>query len=533
MKKYSWLSPVLILIFVLGTLIFLSPLFVPDSVTNWPIKKKLNLGLDLRGGIQIVLGLDTKGLTAAEIPDAVDSNIEIIRNRIDQFGVAEPTIQKIGEDRIVVQLPGAKDRTGAEDLVKRTAMLNFKLVATADEAQSVVTQIDDIIKTNPSMFPELIELERRENAELKKRGIEADSMASQNGMFKRLLVSADNTFSVSKNDVPVLQKLFADSLFASLVPKGYEFAFGSTGRNVKEAVDNRQLYVLKSAVQVSGSDLEKAKMMIGSSQDPNPQTANKPYISLEFNRTGARLFERVTADNTGKQLAIVVDSLVYSAPNIQDRIPDGKAIITGIFTREEARSLAILLDQGSLKAPLIVESTSAVGASLGADSIKKGLRAGLIGISIVILIMLFYYKLSGLIADFVLVFNVGFILAAMTLFGGTLTLPGIAGIVLTIGMAVDANVLIFERIREELDAGKTPRSAVATGFDRASVTIWDSQITTLIAAFVLYQFGTGAVRGFALTLTIGVIGSIFCAIVFVRYIMEKTMLSGDKKTLSI
>lgn len=180
-----------------------------------------------------------------------------------------------------------------------------------------------------------------------------------------------------------------------------------------------------------------------------------------------------------------------------------------------------------------MESTSAVGASLGADSIKKGLRAGLIGISIVILIMLFYYKLSGLIADFVLVFNVGFILAAMTLFGGTLTLPGIAGIVLTIGMAVDANVLIFERIREELDAGKTPRSAVATGFDRASVTIWDSQITTLIAAFVLYQFGTGAVRGFALTLTIGVIGSIFCAIVFVRYIMEKTMLGGDKKTLSI
>ena len=202
MKKYSWLSPVLILIFVLGTLIFLSPLFVPDSVTNWPIKKKLNLGLDLRGGIQIVLGLDTKGLSPAEIPDAVDSNIEIIRNRIDQFGVAEPSIQKIGEDRIVVQLPGAKDRTGAEDLVKRTAMLNFKLVATADEAQSVVTQIDDIIKTNPSMFPELVELERKENAELKKRGIEADSLASQNGMFKRLLVSQTTPFPSAKTMCP-------------------------------------------------------------------------------------------------------------------------------------------------------------------------------------------------------------------------------------------------------------------------------------------------------------------------------------------
>lgn len=533
MKKYSWLSPVSILIFVLGTLIFLSPLYIPKTMSSWPIKQKLNLGLDLRGGIQILLGVDTKGLTAAEIPDAVDSNIEIIRNRIDQFGVAEPTIQKVGEDRILVQLPGAKDRTGAEDLVKRTALLNFKLVASAEEGQSVVSQIDEAIKANMSFFPALVELDRKESAELQKRGIGADSLAASSGIFKRLLVTADDVFTVAEADVPVVQKLMADTLFASIVPKGYELIFGSADKTTTETSASRVLYILKSAVQVSGADLTGAKMMIGSSNDQNPQTANKPYISLEFNRTGARLFERVTADNIQKKLAIVVDSLVYSAPNIQDRIPDGKAIITGLFTREEARSLAILLDNKSLKAPLIVESTTEVGASLGADSIKSGLLAGLIGLLIVVLVMFIYYKLSGLIADFVLLFNVGFILAMMTLFGGTLTLPGIAGIILTIGMSLDSNVLIFERIKEELEAGKTPRTAVAMGFDRASVTIWDSQLTTLIAAVVLYQFGTGPVRGFAVTLTIGIIGSIFCAIVFDRFIMEKTMLSGNKKTISI
>ncbi len=533
MKKYSWLRPVSILIFVLGTLIFLSPLFIPKSMTSWPIKKKLNLGLDLRGGLQILLGVDTKGLSAAEIPDAVDSNIEIIRNRIDQFGVAEPSIQKIGESGILVQLPGAKDRASAEDLVKRTALLNFKLVADRQEAESVITQIDDTIKANQAAFPVLVELDRQEAAELKKRGIESDSLDTGAGIFKRLLIAAENNFTVSEADVAVVQKLFADTLFASIVPKGYELVFGSAEKGEEQTSPIRSLYVLKSAVQVSGADLTGAKMMIGSSSDPNPATANKPYISLEFNRTGARLFERVTGDNINKQLAIVVDNQVYSAPNIQDRIPDGKAIISGVFSREEARSLAILLDNKSLKAPLVVESTNEVGASLGADSIKSGLMAGLIGLLIVIIIMAIYYKLSGLIADFVLLFNVGFILAAMTLFGGTLTLPGIAGIILTIGMSLDSNVLIFERIREELDAGKTPRTAVAAGFDRASVTIWDSQLTTLIAAFVLYQFGTGPVRGFAITLTIGIIGSIFCAIVFDRWIMEKTMLSGNKQTISV
>jgi preprotein translocase subunit SecD len=250
-------------------------------------------------------------------------------------------------------------------------------------------------------------------------------------------------------------------------------------------------------------------------------------------REGARKFEQVTADNVGKRLAIVLDGVVYSAPNIQERIAGGRAQITGQFTSQEANELSIVLNTGNLIAPIKPVSTSIIGATLGADSIRSGSMAGLIGLLIVVIFMAIYYKLAGLIADFALVFNVGFILAMLTAFGATLTLPGIAGIILTIGMAVDANVLVFERIREELDAGKTPRSAHDAGYNRATVTVWDANVTTLVAAVVLYQFGTGPIRGFAVTLAIGIIGSMFCALVFVRSIFDTFIITGTKKTLSI
>jgi preprotein translocase subunit SecD len=250
-------------------------------------------------------------------------------------------------------------------------------------------------------------------------------------------------------------------------------------------------------------------------------------------RDGARKFERVTADNTGKRLAIVLDGVVYSAPNIQERIAGGRAQITGKFTSAEANELSIVLNTGNLIAPIKPISTSIIGATLGTDSIRSGSMAGLIGLISVVLFMVLYYKLAGFIADFVLVFNVGFILAMLTAFGATLTLPGIAGIILTIGMAVDANVLIYERVREELDSGKTPRSAVDAGYKRAVLTVWDSNLTTLIAAAVLYYFGSGPIRGFAVTLAIGIIGSMFSAIVFVRSILDTFVITGTSKKLSI
>jgi protein-export membrane protein SecD len=533
MKKYSWLSLVLILIFVLGTLIFLSPLIMSKSLSNWPIKQKLNLGLDLKGGMQIVLDVDTKNLSASDVTAAVDNNIEIIRNRIDQFGVAEPTIQKLGENSIVVQLPGVRDPLGAEKLVRRTAMLEFKLVADADESEKVIAQIDDFTQRNLALFPSLAKLDKEDKALQDSLGLAADTLKTESGVFKSLIGQAQNNYVVKQSDLSTVTRLLRNPRFQEAVPKGYELSFESLSEQTEDKTAPRPIYILRSNAQVSGTDLDNARMEIGSSTAQDPKIANKPYISLEFNRQGARKFERVTGDNVDKRLAIVVDSLVYSAPVIQDRIPDGKAIITGVFSRDEARSLAILLNNKSLSAPLIPVSSTVVGASLGADSIRAGAKAGLIGIIAVMLFMLIYYKLSGLVADFVLVFNVGFILAALTAFGGTLTLPGIAGIILTIGMAVDANVLIYERIREELDAGRTPHTAVDAGYKRAVVTIWDANITTLIAAFVLYQFGTGPVRGFALTLAIGIVGSMFCAIVFVRAIMEKVMLSGNSKTMSI
>ncbi|MBP7310356.1 MAG: protein translocase subunit SecD, partial [Candidatus Cloacimonetes bacterium] len=296
---------------------------------------------------------------------------------------------------------------------------------------------------------------------------------------------------------------------------------------------DRALYVLSSASELSGADLAKAKVEYGSATSTDPRVANKPYISIEMKRDGARKFEKVTSDNVGKRLAIVLDDVVYSAPNIQERIAGGRAQITGKFTSQEANDLSIVLNTGNLIAPIKPISTSIIGATLGSDSIRSGKLAGIIGLLAVVIFMLFYYKLCGFIADIALVFNVGFILAMLTAFGASLTMPGIAGIILTIGMAVDANVLIYERIREELDNGKTPRSAVDAGYKRAVITVWDSNLTTLIAAVVLYNFGTGPIRGFAVTLSIGIIGSMFTAIVLVRSILDTFVLKGTKDHLSI
>jgi protein-export membrane protein SecD len=539
MKKYSWLIPVSILVFVLGTLVFLSPLFIPKSM-NWPIKQKLNLGLDLRGGAQIILTVNTDNIPEADKVSAVDNNIRIIRNRIDQYGIAEPTIQKINENDILIQLPGIKDPAVAEKLVKQAAILQFKLVASPEDSERFITQLDQLIQENLAMFPALKKLDDEDKALDKKpkadsTKVVADTTKATSGIFKSLISSSERDFAVRESDLEVFRALLQNPLFAQIKPAGYDIVLASPDQAKTDAAAPTTLYVLKSSVEVEGSDVDSASWQIGSSQSSDPSMANKPYITLNFTRKGARKFATCTGDNIGQRLAIVVDNAVYSAPVIKDRIPDGKATISGQFTNDEAKALSILLNNESLKAPIDPEpkSSDQVSATLGSDSIRSGLMAGLIGIIAVVLFMMLYYKLSGVVADFVLVFNIGFILAALTAFGGTLTMPGIAGIILTIGMAVDANVLIFERIREEMDAGKTPHTAVDVGFKRASVTIWDSNLTTIIAAVVLYQFGTGPVRGFALTLTIGIIGSMFCAIVFSRYIMEKTLLTGVRKTMSI
>jgi preprotein translocase subunit SecD len=380
---------------------------------------------------------------------AVDQALETIRNRIDQFGVAEPDIRRQGEKRILIQLPGISDPERAKDLIGRTALLEFKLVDDAHDVNAAV-----------------------------------------------------------KGDVP------AGSEVLYRVEKNAE-----TGRVTK------QPFLLKKRTLLTGANLTNARVDF--------DQFNVPFVSITFDKRGARDFERITGDNVNKRLAIVLDDKVESAPVIQEKIAGGKARITGNFTLDEAKDLAIVLRAGALPAPVNILEERTVGPSLGADSIRKGLISMLIGGVLVVLFMVVYYKGAGAIADLALILNIILIAGGLAAARATLTLPGIAGIILTIGMAVDANVIIFERIREELALGRTARAAVDAGFNRATLTILDANVTTLIAAVVLFQFGTGPIKGFAVTLSLGVIASMFTALIVSRLIFDY-MLGGRKlKTLSI
>jgi protein-export membrane protein SecD len=532
MKNFSWRSAS-ILAFILVTAFFLAPMVIPNLPAWWG-SKKIKLGLDLRGGMQILLDVDTSKLPAEQAKDAVDNAIQVIRNRIDQFGVAEPTIQKIGDTRIMIQLPGVKDFDRARSLIGKTAMLEFKFVAEKNDADKVLNSLDLYLKSNLSKYPKLASFyEPVKTKSTKPDSAKADSLSSLDTgkVFTNLVNSGSGPFTVGYEDVEVLSALVKDTTFTNNIPAGFQIAMGQ--ENAEDPKADRDAYVLHDNAEITGEALDYAKVMIGSASSGDPSTANKPYISFKLNRDGARKFEVLTGNNINRRLGILLDGIVYAAPVIKDRIPRGEGQISGSFTLNEVRDLVIVLKTGNLKAPVNEARTVVVGASLGSDSIKSGTLAGLIGFLAVFFFMWFYYKGAGFIADIALVFNIAFIGAMLAAFGAALTLPGIAGIILTIGMAVDANVLIFERIREELDNGKTPRSAVDAGYKRAVVTIWDSQLTTLIAAVVLYNVGSGPVRGFAVTLAIGIIGSMFTAIVLCRSIFDNFILVRNKKTMSI
>lgn len=399
----------------------------------------------------VLVDLKIKDKRAVDLKKlTIEHSLETIRNRVDQFGVAEPEIIPEGDNRIMVQLPGIKDPERAKNLIGKTALLEFKLVD--DEAS-----LEDALRGN--------------------------------------------------------------------VPEGDIVAYGS--RSDRSSGQKGSLpYLLKSKSLLTGASLETAKVQIS-------DRYGEPNVSIKFNSQGATDFERITGENVRKRLAIVLDGVVHSAPVIQEKISGGQAQITGSFTMEEARDLAIVLRAGALPAPVNVLEERTVGPSLGRDSIKQGIMATIIGSLLVILFMIIYYRLSGLVADSVLILNIIVLLGVLAAFKATLTLPGIAGIVLTVGMAVDANVLIFERIREELRLGKTPRAAIDAGYSKAFLTIMDSNVTTLIAALFLFGFGTGPVKGFALTLSIGIIVSMFTAIFVTRTIFDYFVWNKSIRTISI
>jgi len=300
----------------------------------------------------------------------------------------------------------------------------------------------------------------------------------------------------------------------------------SFARKVTGHIIDRKPYVLKRRVVLTGDLLTDARVNID-------QRYNEPYVSMQFSTLGARKFAKLTAENVGKRMAIILDGNVYSAPVIRSRIGGGRAQITGRFSMEEAKDLAIVLRAGALPARVKVLEERTVGPSLGADSIAAGKMSMVVGFTLVVIFMAIYYRLFGVIADLALFLNLLLILGGLAAFGATLTLPGIAGMILTVGMAVDANVIIFERIREELRLGKSPHGAVEGGFAKAFSTILDANITTLIAALVLFQFGTGPVKGFAVTLSLGVVASMFTAIFCTRALYDGYLATREVKALSI
>ena len=384
---------------------------------------------------------------------SLDQALETIRNRIDQFGVAEPNIHKQGSNEIVIQLPGVKDPKRAIDIIGKTAQLEFLLV-------------DD---RNP--------------------------------------VAAELPRSIPAGEEEVLLSDFANRISAGNKILFQRVVDPNTGDIFKVP------FLLKSEVMLTGDLLSEVRVSIDTRY-------NEPYVSLNFNAQGAKIFEEQTGAHVQERMAIVLDGNVYSAPVIREKIAGGNAQVSGSFSMEEARDLVIVLKAGALPAPVKMIQNVTVGPSLGRDSIEAGKLAGMIGAIFVILFMVVYYKLAGLIADFALALNILLLLGAMGWLNATLTLPGIAGIILAIGMAVDSNVLMFERMREEVRAGKTPRSAVDSGYQKAFWTIFDSHVTTLITAIVLFQFGTGPIKGFAVTLSLGVAINLFTALVGTKTVFD-------------
>jgi protein-export membrane protein SecD len=334
--------------------------------------------------------------------------------------------------------------------------------------------------------------------------------------------------AVSEENAPRVKRMLADTAVQHLVSGQLLWSNESNEYGNKRYYT---LYLLKPETELTGGFLSDARVDIGSGADL--QTANQPYVSFTLNDEGAEIFDRVTGQNIKKRLAIVMDKKVHSAPVIQGRIPQGRGQITGRFSMTEAQDLAIILRSGALPAPVTIIEERSVGPSLGKDSIRAGLIAGLAGTLVVLLFMMVYYRFSGMLANLALVLNLIMLLAALAGLNATLTLPGIAGIILTIGMAVDANVLILERIREELGLGKTIRSAIDAGYEKAFTTILDSNMTTIITGVVLYQFGTGPIRGFAITLIVGLLINMFTAIVVTRVIYDYITTKYPIKQLSI
>jgi SecD/SecF fusion protein len=532
-------------------------------------QKAIRLGLDLQGGIHVVLRVKMEELDKASRQDAVERAIQIIRNRVDGLGVAEPVIQKQGNDRIIVDLPGYTDAQRAEELIGQTALLEFKLLETYDNASLIITKLDSAIhgyeKTRTDTLPKeaadtaTLAMETKktpdsaaaDTAEGRKdvdvlTELMGESAVDTASMFafdenagldeeerpltSRLELALNNNrtatswpgFAVTKRDRDLIDKWLNLPQVQSLIPIDVQFCW-STRPELRTSREVYMLYVVKRKVQFVGKYLEN----IALGQD----SYGASVVNFALSGDGAARFAQLTGANIDKPLAIVIDNKVESAPFINDKIRRrGQITMGSSATIKDARNLEIVLKAGALPAPVEIIEKNVVGATLGIDSIKKGFYSSLVGLTLVILFIGVYYRVSGLIADIGLLFNLFFLLAILAFLGATLTMPGIAGIILTIGISVDANILIFERIREELRTGKTVRASIDAGYTRAFVTIFDSHVTTLITAGALFLLGSGPIKGFAVTLFWGVTISLYTAYIITKQIFD---IRKAYRTLSI
>lgn len=523
-------------------------------------EKSVNFGLDLAGGTSITLEIDASELPGENIKELQEQSLEIVRNRVDQYGLSEPQISPQGDDRIVVELAGVDDST-AKELVGSTAKLEFKIVSESEKFTQVVSLIDSYLgrQANPAAADSASPVADSVTAKadslkdtsaavasttdsLKVDSNVAEPVAQEQAVavvvdsalptsLSAFFLSFGNGGFVAEESVEKLKRLLALEAVQKLIPRDVEFAFGSGLEKVspESSVKAKRLYLLKRRAEMDGEDIADARpYRVGDGVN-----VGEVAVSLKFSGVGPKQFSAVTAANVGKQMAIVLDNQVISAPVIRDRIPNGEAQITGLDDMAEANRLSVVLRAGALKAPMNIIESRNIGATLGEDNIKSGFGAAFWGLIACIVFMVAYYRIGGLIACFAIVLNAIVTAAVLSVFNATLTLPGIVGFILVLGMALDANVIIYERIREEMKAGSLARAAVAKGYERAFSAIFDSNLTTFLTALILYKIGTGSVKGFGLTLMIGIATSLFCSLTVTRAIFDWRLAKNDANKLSI
>ena len=456
--------------------------------------------------------------------DSIKRVIEIIQNRVDQFGVAEPTIQKQGNNRVIVELAGIEDSERARDLLQSTALLELMIVKNVESTNAIIRQIDSIMTASNGNDVE-------QNDQINEL---FDSSSSSELGFSSLLISVGGNLAIASKDLTALKDILSKEDVKQILEATNSTILTSDSsiKLVNEIGEEEEFYTLFhlfNNAELTGGVIEDAQMRLSQAG----VTAGQAVVEVEMNSEGSREWARITGANINNRIAIVLDKKVHMAPVIRSQIFGGGTVIEGLDSIEEAEDIAIVLRAGALPVPVTIAEERTVGASLGADSISKGTLSMAIGLLLVVCFIVFFYKMSGLIASFSVMWTLILLLGVLALLEATLTLPGIAGLILTVGMSVDANVIIFERIKEELRNGKSVRSAIDSGYERAIRTIVDANLTTGIAAAVLYQYGSGPIKGFATVLFWGIIVSMFTAIIVTRFVFDFVTTRKNIERLSI